>query len=520
LKLDALEHTHPIEVAVHHPDEIRSIFDAISYAKGSSVIHMLHDYLGKDAFREGLSYYLQKHAYDNTDTVDLWDALEEASEKPVRSFMQAWTSQAGYPIVHADITNDEVELKQQRFYLNPGSKAATADKTLWPIALQTKHPELPDTLAQKDLKFALTGMQNEKLNSGQSGFYRVVYNATHTQKLAHDVEKGHLSPLDRIGLLADTFEAAKAGHGHTADALQLVEAFRGEDNAAVWDIIAMNLSAIRGIMDDTDIRENMKPYIRELVQKQLDRLGWDEKDNEPYFDKLLRPTILSLASLAEESSVVKEALHRFKLMHEAEDIPPYLRTGSNESHELRNTTLAPDLRGVVYHTAVRHGGKAEFEKLLQMHNESTLSEERTTIASALTGFKQPELIKRALKLITTDAIRLQDVPYWVAYSFSNRHAKQITWEWMKESWPWLEKNLSSDLSFYRFPIYSARAFSQHSFLKEYNEFFKDKVSPALDRAIKQGIETIEWQSAWRERDLKEIKAYFKTHPTSNHTKKP
>src|SRR5204863_6922193 len=31
LKLDALEHTHPIEVPVGHPDEIRTIFDTISY---------------------------------------------------------------------------------------------------------------------------------------------------------------------------------------------------------------------------------------------------------------------------------------------------------------------------------------------------------------------------------------------------------------------------------------------------------------------------------------------------------
>jgi puromycin-sensitive aminopeptidase len=52
-KLDALEHTHPIEVPVHHPDEIRTIFDTISYSKGASIINMLHEYLGHDAFRDG-----------------------------------------------------------------------------------------------------------------------------------------------------------------------------------------------------------------------------------------------------------------------------------------------------------------------------------------------------------------------------------------------------------------------------------------------------------------------------------
>ena len=56
LKLDALEHTHPIEVPIRHPDEIRTIFDAISYNKGASVIHMLHEYLCHEALRYGLKH--------------------------------------------------------------------------------------------------------------------------------------------------------------------------------------------------------------------------------------------------------------------------------------------------------------------------------------------------------------------------------------------------------------------------------------------------------------------------------
>ena len=38
LQLDSLVSSHPVEVQVSHPDEVNSIFDAISYAKGASVI--------------------------------------------------------------------------------------------------------------------------------------------------------------------------------------------------------------------------------------------------------------------------------------------------------------------------------------------------------------------------------------------------------------------------------------------------------------------------------------------------
>ena len=36
--LDAMSSTHPVEVAVSHPDQINEIFDAISYNKGASIL--------------------------------------------------------------------------------------------------------------------------------------------------------------------------------------------------------------------------------------------------------------------------------------------------------------------------------------------------------------------------------------------------------------------------------------------------------------------------------------------------
>lgn len=488
LKLDALEHTHPIEVPVRHPDEIRTIFDAISYSKGASVIHMLHEYLGPEVFRDGLRYYLNKHEYSNTDTVDLWAALEEVSQKPVKDFMHAWTSQGGFPIVTANAEGSDVELKQERFYLNPKARNESPVSPLWPVPLLSE-PLSSEILDKPSGTFTTNDPEHTKLNIGHSGFYRTIYNATHRERLGELIRRGKLGPIDRMGVLSDTFEAAKAGYTDTTEALSLLQYYDQEDNSVVWDIISSNLASIRAAMDDDELRDQMKPYMRRLVEKQLARLGWQKAKNEPHLDSLLRPTILGMASFAEEPAVVEKSLELFNDMNKPEDIEP-------------------DIRGVVYGTAVRHGGEAEFDKLLKMHDETTSSEERNTIVSALTGFKQPELIKRALEIVTTDKVRLQDVSFWVAYSFLNRHAKHDTWKWMKQNWQWLSENLSSDLSFYRYPIYAGRAFSDEKFLTEYKEFFFSVTSPALDRSIKQGIEMIEWQSDWKARDFKKIKSFF------------
>ena len=497
MKLDALQNTHPVEVPVHHPDEIRTIFDNISYDKGGSLLQMLSEYLGPEAYRDGLRYYLKQHSYGSTDTIDLWAALEHITNKPVKDFMHAWTSQPGFPILRASIDKNELLTYQERFYLNPQNSEADTEVSSWPIPLLANIPlpnERIDTASSKlPLKISDSALI---LNSGRSGFYRVVYNPSHLTRLTSEIKNDEVSVLNRLGLLSDMFEASKAGHSKTVEALKLLEAFDRESDSSVWDIIAGNLGSIRMVMNDNGVREDMKPYLRKLTKEQFVRLGWNESDKDSHFDRLLRPTILGLASLGETTDVVDVSIKKFNEMEKPEDIHP-------------------DIRGIVYGTAVRHGGNKEFDKLFDMHENSKNSEERVTIAAALTGFKQKSLIQKSLTLITSKSVRLQDAPYWIAYSFGNRFARDLTWEWMKDNWEWLENNLGTDLSFYRMPIYVARSHSDIEFLPSFKQFFESHMSVAFDRPVKQAIEVIEWQAAWRKRDLKSIQAYFKKAASQN-----
>jgi aminopeptidase N len=489
LKPDALENTHPIEVAINHPDEIRTIFDAISYEKGASVLQMLHTYIGADNFRDGLRLYLKEHAYGNTETVDLWRALGQIAHKPVEKFMHAWTSQAGFPLVRAVVEDHGLDLSQERFYLNPAAKKDT--QATWPIPLHASLKLSADTLKTASETLRMPADHHQLvLNQNRSGFYQVLYNPTHLYKLGEAVKAGRLSQLDRLMLLGDAFESAKAGYLNTVEALKLLSSYAREDSVVVWDIISANLGGLRKVLGDDKLREAMMPFLRDIATEQLGRLGWDSKKNESHFDTLLRPTILALASIGEEPSVVAEAKKRFADMKSPEDIEP-------------------DLRGVVYGTVARTGDKAEFDKLLKLHNSSTSSEERVTLTAALTGFKQKALIKRALSMIDGKDVRLQDAGYWLAYSFGNRHAKELTWDWMTSNWQWLEENLGKDLSFYRMPNYAARAFSDETFIPTFLEFFGPmQKQPAFERPVKQAVETIQWQSAWKSRDYKLVLNFF------------
>ncbi len=97
-----LERTHPVRVEVPDPDHLQSIFDTISYAKGSSICRMLVAFVGPEAFKEGLKLYMKRHRYGNTTTFDLLSALEEASQKPVTRTFKPWLEQPCFPLLSVE----------------------------------------------------------------------------------------------------------------------------------------------------------------------------------------------------------------------------------------------------------------------------------------------------------------------------------------------------------------------------------------------------------------------------------
>ena len=90
MSLDALKTSHPIDVKVNHPSEIREIFDSISYDKGGCILRMLEHFVGEKNFQKGLQKYLTKHQYDNAQGSDLWNAIGQVAKQPIDKMMKTW----------------------------------------------------------------------------------------------------------------------------------------------------------------------------------------------------------------------------------------------------------------------------------------------------------------------------------------------------------------------------------------------------------------------------------------------
>lgn len=246
LGLDSMKSSHPVEVPVHHPDEITEIFDAISYAKGASIIRMISSYVGMEVFMKGMRLYLRRHAYGNAVTVDLWRAMEEVSGIPVQDFMMPWTKEVGFPIV---LIADDGSVQTCRFLGGgPETPAEGESSSRWPIPVTARvegmegiqgpwvlhGPDQDDSLDfSNQIKEWNDAGKWFKLNVEQTGFFRVAYSRQQWDRLSAimDPRTSPLSTSDRLGLISDCFAAGKAGYLSIVGALALVINF-GEHETA------------------------------------------------------------------------------------------------------------------------------------------------------------------------------------------------------------------------------------------------------------------------------------------------
>ncbi len=169
---DSLATTHPVSVPVERPEEIGQIFDEISYGKGSAVLRMIESYIGPDAFRNGVTDYLRKHAYGNATSADLWSALEGRAGRSLRPVLEAWVLRPGLPMITARAEGGTLALTQKRFLLDGQHR-----RERWPIPLA-----LPSgsggagILWDEDGTYILTDPGGPpRLNVRAAGFYRVRY---------------------------------------------------------------------------------------------------------------------------------------------------------------------------------------------------------------------------------------------------------------------------------------------------------------------------------------------------------
>lgn len=419
LLVDGLKSTRPVEFPVESPEDAAAMFDVLTYEKGAAVLRMLEQYLGPELFRKGINRYLQKHAYDNAETTDLWDALEESSRQPVRVMMGSWIFQSGYPLITARLEGKNLVLSQEIFrYLRDSDLPNQSWYVPVSIRFRTAHGVESRTLllADKEAPIELSASPEWiVVNAGQHGFYRVRYAPELLDRLKENLQE-KLSAIERFSLINDVWSAAQAGLAEIEDYLALVKLFRDENDRNVWSGILGPCHYLNRLLDP-DQHAGFRRFVREIAAPAATRLGWAPKDDEEELTGQLRGELLAaLGTLGEDAPTQLEATAR------------YGRYNADRSSVDRN--LVPALISIVAHC----GEAAEYDEFRsKMRNASTPQEEQRYLF-ALAEFRDAELLKQTLRLTINGEVRSQNAPYLMRALLLNPYGRAHAWSFMKEHW--------------------------------------------------------------------------------------
>jgi puromycin-sensitive aminopeptidase len=419
MAVDGLHSTRPVEFHVGRPEEAQGMFDVLTYQKGGSVLRMLERYLGAETFRDGIRDYLTTHSHSNTETADLWEALERSSGQPVREIMDTWIYQGGYPLVRLA---EDGSLSQEPFSYRGEPGGAIGSSWQIPALIRSTSggdgDPVPVLVPGDGAPAAALRATDPLVNAGGSGFYRVAYPTTVVERLSAILPE--LEALERYNLVSDSWAAALAGQAPVSNVFRLAGALSrsGERDPSVWSVVIGALGLLDRVVADAD-RPVLQEAVRSLLGPIADHVGWDPRDDDGERTPSLRSSVLrTLGTIGADQEIRDEAARRF---------------AAASPGGAGGAALHPDTESAVLEIVATTGGTSEFEVYLERYRKPTNPQEENRYLYALSAFDQPELAQRTYDLATSE-VRTQNAPFVLQLLVTNRLTGPATWERITTDW--------------------------------------------------------------------------------------
>jgi puromycin-sensitive aminopeptidase len=420
MAIDALKSTRSIEYTVLSPEDCRSMFDILTYEKGAAVLRMLEQFLGAENFRKGISLYLNKHKYSNAETTDLWDALEESTREPVRTLMDSWIFQQGFPVVSVAAANGGRALKisQRRFFYAPPENP---EPQLYhvPIMVRARIGGKVETrkllLTEGETTLDLTGPAEwALLNEGAHGFYRVRYSPDLLQALTQNLKE--LKPVERFGLVSDTWAATVAGLTPLAEFVKMARLFRDETDLNVWRALLGAFNYLDIIVSDAQ-RPALARAVRDIAGPAAARLGWTPKPGEDELQGQLRATLIgALGTLGDDLDIQSRARELYAT---------WQRDPSQADRD-----LFPALINIAAYT----GDATRYQEFKKHFKSARTPQEEQRYLFSLASFRVPEALRQTMEMTLNGEVRTQNSPFLMHALLYNPICRYEAWEYVKRNW--------------------------------------------------------------------------------------
>jgi puromycin-sensitive aminopeptidase len=490
---DALAATRPIEYDVVSPADAEGMFDVLTYEKGAAVVRMLEQYLGEDAFRSGIRKYIATHQYGNTETTDLWDAIEQATGEPVRRIMDSWIFQGGHPIVTITPSADGagLHINQERSrYL-----ADADDGARWAVPLQLRYGTASGAVGTAtalldgdslDLSLDVDEPVTWVVGNVEGhGFYRVRYAPALAAELVRSAQ-AELSDIERYGLVDDTWVAVLAGATPATDLVALTDGFVDETDVSVWRRLLTALDQLERLLTG-DARDALRARVRALVSPSLERLGWEGGPDESDRDRELRGVLIGgLATLGHDDAAHERVLELF------------------DRYRADGSSVEANVAAAVVRSVAARADQGHFDEIIAGFRSGATPQEEQRYLYSLSEVRDPALMAQVLDLAMTPEVRTQNAPFLISACIANRDNSALAWDVVEQRWAEMNERFPSN-SIVRM-LSGIRAVTDAALAARIEAFVAEHPVPQAKKTLEQHLERMRVSVALRERESERLAA--------------
>ncbi|XP_016951233.1 aminopeptidase N isoform X2 [Drosophila biarmipes] len=505
---DADNTSHAISFDVRSTNDVRRIFDPISYSKGTILLRMLNSIVGDVAFRAATRDLLKKFAYGNMDRDELWAILthhgHEQGTLPkdlsVKQIMDSWITQPGYPVVNVERRGADLILSQQRYLLpskNPG------DQSSWfiPITFETDELRKGDNVPSHWMRSqdegelivgnVFTHNSNSDnviyLNLNRQGYYRVNYDMTSWLALKKNFST--LPRITRAQLLDDALHLSQAEYlSYDIPLTFLMELFTSVDDELLWSAAKPGLNYLIYNLKREPAFETFRAFMKFIVRPAFDHYGLNEPDNESHLQLKHRALVAYFACKFNYDRCTQVAQVKFR---------EWMR-------DAKKNPIKPNLKSVIYCTALAEGSSPEWYFAYKQYKTTTSASEKEEILTSLGCTTKPWLLSKYLNMTInpTSGILKQDgalafravasnaIGHEIAFDFLQGNIKEIA-EYYGDGFSTLSEMIKS------LTIYMNKDYHKHQLLDlaaTCRKLGLKAVESAIDLALEQVNNNIYWRS--------------------------
>jgi puromycin-sensitive aminopeptidase len=227
---------------------------------------------------------------------------------------------------------------------------------------------------------------------------------------------GALQPIERFGLVSDTWAATVAGLTPLAEFIKMARLFRDETDINVWRALIGAFNYLDMIATEAQ-RPAIAAAVRDVAGAAAARLGWAPMAGEGELQGQLRATLLSaLGTIGEDAAVQARA----RDLYDAWQQDP----------ARADRDLQPAFVSILAHA----GDAARYQQFKQHFKSARTPQEEQRYLFSLANFRDLALLRQTMEMTLNGEVRTQNAPYLLHSLLGNNVSRIEAWEYLKRNW--------------------------------------------------------------------------------------